>query len=188
MGLASRVRVGLLAAIVAAPVAVVAGTPPLPDPIATRQTSFLVPFRIERHDPRSPDPRAIQLFVSTDRGANWQYYATAEPAKGSFLFRADADGEYWFAIRTIDASGQVRRDGSDRPGLRVAVDTTPPQLQLSAQRGTAGQILARWQITDPNLRPESLKLEYRTDPNLPWQPIAIDPRNQRFSAQAAPAK
>jgi hypothetical protein len=58
--------------------------------------------------------------------------------------------------------------------LRVAVDTTPPKLQLEARRGDAGQIAARWQITDANPKPESLKLEYRPAADQPWQAVALD--------------
>jgi hypothetical protein len=101
-------------------------------------------------------------------------HGSVDPAKASFLFRAMGDGEYWFLIRSMDASGQLQPRGGDRPGLRVVVDTTPPKLQLEARRGDAGQVVARWQVADANLKPESLKLEYRAAADQPWQAVALD--------------
>ncbi len=146
----------------------------LPPPIATRQTLFAIPFQIDRAGQSSRDPAEIQLYVSTDRGANWQPCDRVRPEKGHFLFRAVTDGEYWFILRTLDRSGQLRPQRADGPGLRVIVDTTLPDLQLEAQRGEAGQIIVRWQVTDPHLELDSLKIQYRAAPDSLWQTVAID--------------
>jgi len=147
---------------------------PLPAPIPSRQTLFGIPFRIDTSNPRLPPPRAVQLYCSKDLGVTWDLYGTVEPSAGSFLFRAPADGEYWFSIHTVSAAGQVQSQKPGRPGLRVLVDTVPPRVQLEAWRGGAGEVVARWQITDPNLSPESLKIEYRTGSDERWQAVAID--------------
>jgi len=159
---------------------VVAAEPPLaggelPPPIPTRQTLFSIPFQIDRADHPMRDPTEVQLYVSTDQGINWQMYGRVKPEQGHFLFRAVADGEYWFLIRTLDRSGQLRPERADGPGLRVVVDTTLPELQLQALRGEAGQIIVRWQVTEPYLDPGTLKIQYRADASRPWQSVAIDP-------------
>ncbi len=41
--------------------------------------------------------------------------------RGQFIFQAAQDGEYWFAIRTVDPQGQLR-GGKSGPELRVLVD------------------------------------------------------------------
>lgn len=153
----------------------------LPEPIFTRQTVFAIPFQIERPDRPEQQPVEIQLFVSRDRGGRWELAAKAQPGQGQFLFRADADGEYWFDIRTLDRSGQLRPSRVDAPGLRVVVDTVLPTWHLQGQRGSAGEVIARWTAEDQHLKPESLTLHYRTSRDAPWQPVAVDHRNLRRS-------
>ena len=153
---------------------VVVGQENLPRLLATRQAVFSIPFRLDPGATGEQAPRTVQLLVSVDRGGNWRSYGETEPEKGSFLFRAGGDGEYWFLIRTVDRRGQMRPRELDRPGLRVVVDTVPPSLQLNARRGDAGEIVLRWQASDPNLQASSLTLMYRTEPTQPWQSVAID--------------
>ncbi len=154
-----------------------AATPPMPQTIATRQTLFAIPFRIPKPDHVSQEPVEVQLWVSGDRGANWDYYSKAEPARQQFMFRAGADGEYWFLVRTLDRSGRLRPESTGVPGLRVVVDTTPPKLQLQAQQGPAGQVTAQWKIDEPNPKSNSLTIQYRTTADGPWQPVAIGRQN-----------
>ena len=147
--------------------------PALPQPITTRQTLFSIPFQIERAEHPSQKAAEVQLYVSTDRGARWQIYQRVPPEKGHFLFRAVTDGEYWFLIRTLDRSGQVRPQRAE-PGLKVYVDTTLPELALEAQRGEAGEIVVRWRVVEPHLDVGSLKIQYRTGAGLPWESVAVD--------------
>ena len=80
---------------------------------------------MDRLDDPARQPVEVQLFVSGDRGAHWNLYSKAPPTQQNFLFRAGSDGEFWFAIRTIDRAGQVRPETISTPGLRVLVDTRP---------------------------------------------------------------
>ena len=83
------------------------------------------------------------------------------------------DGEFWFLVRTLDRSGRSRPEGPNVPGLKVTVDTKPPQLQLGVQRGQAGQVTAKWKVDEPNLQSDSLSIQYRVDGG-PWQAVAVD--------------
>lgn len=183
-------RLGSLAwmlALVGLSVAVGDVTPPprgtLPPPIATRQTLFSIPFQIPPGGQSIHDPVEIQLYVSADRGANWQLCQRVKPEKGHFLFRAVTDGEYWFVIRTLDRSGQLRPQRTEGPGLRVVVDTTLPDLQLQASQAEAGQITVRWQVSESRLDPDSLKIRCRFGPNLRWQTVAIDRQSTQTSGR-----
>lgn len=98
-----------------------------PQLVTARQAFFAIPFRVDRADDPARQPAKVQLLVSTDRGAHWQLYGKALPAQKHFLFRAGADGEYWFAIRTIDRQGRVHPETIAAPGLRVLVDTSGQQ-------------------------------------------------------------
>ncbi len=150
--------------------------PPGSNPVvaATRQHAFIIPFKVEPpRDPREA-PVEVQLHVSGDQGATWQIADRVKPDKTSFTYRAPHDGEYWYAIRTMDAQQVVRPEGPLQPQLKVVVDTVAPRLELTATRGLAGEIVARWQAVDPHLKPSSLKIEYQPTPNGPWESVAVD--------------
>ncbi len=151
-----------------------AQTPPAPIVTATRQNAFTIPFRVD--PPQTPEQRPVevQLHVSTDRGANWALSSRVRPDKESFVFRAPHDGEYWYSIRTVDAQGITRPDGPLEPQLKVTVDTVAPRLDVTVARGPAGEIVARWQAVDPNLKQGSFKLEYQSTSTGPWEPVAVE--------------
>jgi hypothetical protein len=151
-----------------------AGRTAMPEVVYTRQTMFAIPFRLDTRvtDP-SQEPAEVQLYVSADRGNSWQLYDRAAPSRDKFLFRVEMDGEFWFIVRTVDRSGRARSEDSSTPGLRVAVDTRPPQLSLQANRGQAGEVTAKWQVDETSLKAGSLNIQYRVDGG-PWQTVAIN--------------
>lgn len=150
--------------------------PAMPELVYTRQPLFAIPFRIERGDTKAAEPTAVQLQVSADRGQSWQVYSKVPANLGRFQFRAARDGEYWFVVQTVDADGQLRPAQPGVPGLRIAVDTTPPRLELEAGRGPHGEISVRWRITESNLDPRSVRLLYRTDASANLESVALDRR------------
>ncbi len=171
------------AALIASTIGVAAAPPTsdptLPPPITTRQTLFAIPFQIDRAEDPMQEPVEVQLYVSTDQGANWQLYGRVKPEQGKFRFRAVTDAEYWFATRTVDPSGMLRPERVDGPGLRVVVDTTLPELQLEARQGEAGQVVLAWQVTEPHLNADSLRIQHRSDISQPWESVAIDRQSVR---------
>jgi hypothetical protein len=153
----------------------------LPAPISTRQTLFSIPFSVDQPSESARQPVEVQMLVSHDNGAHWQLYARVQPTQKQIPFRTATDGEYWFAIRTVDRAGKFHPETISAPGLRVIVDTAPPHMQLTAQSGQAGQINVKWQIGEQNPRPDSLSLQYRSLPNGAWQTVAVDEKNSRVS-------
>src|SRR5688500_17664958 len=99
----------------------------LPAPILTRQTVFSIPFTVPAASP-ADQPAEVRLLTSSDRGSSWQVTdrvdlrAQRMPYKGGFVFRASRDGEFWFAIRTVDRQGQMKSERIGGPELRVVVD------------------------------------------------------------------
>jgi len=150
-----------------------------PAPIYWRQTLFSIPFHVERADRATLEPAEIQLHVSPDRGVHWDNWLRAAPKDGHFLFRAGVDGEYWFDVRTLDRSGQVRPQGPHTPKLIVIVDTVPPKVQLTAVRGDAGQVTATFRIEELYPKLDSLAIEYRLSPTTPWQAVPVGPKDVR---------
>lgn len=119
--------------------AVMAAPAPPTVPIVTRQSLFAIPFRVEPTSDPSRRPVEVQLYVSTDRGAHWQLYSKVQPNRQQFQFRAPSDGEYWFAIRTVDRSGQLRPPTITEPGLRVQVNAKPSGGPILAQSPAKSQ-------------------------------------------------
>lgn len=148
-------------------------TPAVPDAIYWKQQLFLIPYKW----PGASDPaiaRAVYLFVSRDRGASWQKISDAKPEVKAFNYRAEGDGEYWFAVRTLDARGQLWPAGPYQPELRVIVDTTIPRIdELHARTTETGAIDIQCRATDINLNPGSLRIEVQLSPSAPWQPAPL---------------
>ncbi len=98
-------------------------------PIVTRQRLFAIPFRTSQIDDPARRPVEMQLYVSGDHGAHWDLYTKVPPAQQHFLFRAAADGEYWFAIRTVDGSGHVWPETITEPGVKVLIDSRSADMR-----------------------------------------------------------
>ena len=116
----------------------------------------------------------VQLHVSTNSGTSWELRAGSNRKRPPSCFDAPRDGDYWFSIRTVDAQGVIRPEGRVDPQLKVTVDTIAPRLELTAVRGAAGEIVARWQAVDPNLKMGSFKLEYQANSSELWERVAVE--------------
>lgn len=139
-------------------------------PHVLRQTTCNIPFTI---DTSKSAPGELQLYVSSDRGTNWRFFAKASPAAGHFTYRAPADGEYWFALRSVE-KGTANPDVKKlKPGLRVIFDTKEPELRFDANLSDTGEISATWQASDATLNAESLKVEYQSSARAPWQLVPV---------------
>jgi hypothetical protein len=106
----------------------------LPEMIPWRKTEFDIPFVVERSNDPSWQPVEAQLYFSTDHGAHWRLYMTVPVGQRYFKVRTRGDGEYWFAIRTVNRSGQGRPATIAAPDKRILVDTKPPVLKRTSIR------------------------------------------------------
>jgi hypothetical protein len=143
----------------------------LPEPIYWKQDLFLIPY--QWGSPAEPAAaQAVWLFLSKDRGANWQKISEARPQVRAFNYRADGEGEYWFTIRTLDQQGRTWPAGAYQPELRVIVDTTIPRIEeLRAQILPSGQIEITWRCSDLHLDASSLAIEAQVDSAGTWRPV-----------------
>jgi len=158
--------------LLAQPQAAAAG--PASAPVYTRTASFGIPFAVAPADRPGDEPVQVQLHVSSDGGRTWQLYDRVEPARGRFFFRAAGDGQFDFAVRTVGRSGQLRPARPLSPELTVVIDTQPPTLDVRAEPGSSGQVVAVVRAVDPALRPESLVVQFRANGQPNWQVLAVD--------------
>ncbi len=168
--------------------AVQAAAAPIPTvPVYTNKTRFRIPYRYEPEEMRRLGAREIQLFASFDHGANWQSIQSVSPQDGRFDFQATSDGEYWFAVRTVDVNGRLHPEGAiNEPGLKVTVDTDAPLVELNMSQLSAGKVQLFWQTSDPNLDPTSLLLEFIQPGATQWQPVAVVPEQSGETTWSVP--
>jgi hypothetical protein len=146
-----------------------AGLPLVP----SRQYAFRIPFTVDGVPAGSKFSTEVQLHVSEDRGANWKLSSRVAPDQREFKFQAAHDGEFWFLVRTRDATGQLRPDGPPLPQMRVLVDTQLPQLTTKALRGPNGELNVKVRAADANLQLEGAKITYQTVSGE-WRNVALE--------------
>lgn len=147
-------------------------------PVVTNKQRFRIPFKFDADALQKMKARELQLFVTRNRGGNWEMAQSIPAQAGKFEFQAPADGEYWFVVRTIDGQGQAHPPGPTfEPGLMVVVDTQQPRFDLKLESLPAGKVQLSWQANDPNLDPASLRLEYMQPGSIDWQAVSVIPRN-----------
>jgi hypothetical protein len=141
---------------------------PASEPIHWKQNLFLIPYQWGTSaDPNSA--HAVWLYVSKDVGTTWDKISEAKPNVRAFNYHAEADGEYWFAIRTLDHYGRAWPAGPLQPELRVVVDTTMPRFeQLHAYVRDDGLLEIQWRARDPHLDAASMRVEVQTDGSQDW--------------------
>jgi hypothetical protein len=150
---------------------------PLPQPIVTSKTRFRIPFKVEPSSLQRLNARELQLHVSRDRGVNWELAQTLQPDGSKFEYQANLDGEYWFAVKTVDGRGQLHPAiGTYETGLIVVVDTTAPLLDLTLQQLAPGKVQLSWNAADANLDPSTLKIEYTQPGTQEWEPVDVTPK------------
>jgi len=159
-----------------------AGLPPV---VYWGQDVFIIPYQWSaRTDPTSASE--VILYMSGDMGASWSEVTRARPDVRSFLYRSTGDGEYWFAVRTLDRQGRMWPAGGYQPELRVVVDTKIPTARFqSATLDQAGRVNVVAQVNDSNLDTSALTLAMRHAYSTEWTPLQtqIKPSRNRGEAQ-----
>jgi hypothetical protein len=150
---------------------------------------FEIPIRFNAA--QRADIRKLFLYVSENEG-EWQVKKEARPDEKSFVFHAPRDGKYWFIVGTEDTKGNTYPVDPMRvkPNQKVIVDTQKPRIQVTAERQSNGEVLARWTITEEYPDPGSLRVEYRTDEmasSATWRPLPFNPMSGQNSVSFNPA-
>lgn len=158
------------------PAAAPDGLPPL---ARSHERHFSIPFRPPKAASADAEPRRVLLNVSRDLGLTWEDAGEAAPAAGSFSFRADVDGEYWFRLRTVDAEGRIR--GGLGPDVRVLVNAAGPRLAGRVWKGENGEVVCRFAAVDDSIDIGRTAVEWRSTAESQWQSVAASPVLSRES-------
>ncbi len=129
---------------------------------------FEIPFSIDTTGQR---PAEVQLYVSRDAGAHWQLFGSQSVTETKFLFEADEDGDYWFATRTVDSTGNPFPAGRVRPQLAVRIDTAPPQAELTAEVTADDEVSVSLTWDDHSSSAKPVRFEYSVDQTGSWQAV-----------------
>src|SRR5690348_15180733 len=156
-----------------------------PDVWTMRSRSLEIPIRV--NEAKRADLQDLELHVSIDQGRTWTLAGKANPDQKKFIYQAQSDGLYWFAVCAIDHSGKREPpDLMSKPAdLKVLIDTIHPPLQIVAADRVGEEIQVAWECSDSAADPMSLRLDYRAadqGPSAPWTPVT--PINQVLSGQS----
>jgi hypothetical protein len=163
-------------------------SPSKPKQLATNLKGFGIPFRINASDESFIE---VQLYLSTDQGKTWRFHDRQSTDKAEFPFQAQGDGEYWFAIKTLNRNRQLIPEGKPNAELIIIVDTELPELSFDVSADAAGRIECRWKATDKNLKADSVQLAYQPIGAAPddWKIVPVNltgsVRNGSYSDQIA---
>ena len=154
-----------------------AGAANLPNPTHTSKTRFRIPFKFDAVALKRMNAREVQLHVSLNQGETWELAQVLKPDGGKFEYNCSSEGEFWFAVKTLDGQNQLHPPrGSYETGLIVVVDHTQPLMDIVLQQTAAGRIQARWKASDSNLDINSLRLEYLAPNSKDWSHLDVVPR------------
>jgi hypothetical protein len=159
----------------------------LPEPILSGKSEFRIPYQYDPAEIARLGAQEIQLFVSTNQGLQWHLVQAVLPQSGRFQFRAQADGDYWFSVQTIDRQGQSHPAGQKRPGLIVRVDTTRPVLQLNLKSIAGGKVELSWNTDQTELDANSLRFQYTQTGMNEWQQLPVQTKSQGTTSWSIPA-
>jgi hypothetical protein len=133
------------------------GQPTLPPLESVNVPNFTIPFEVAES---TNSIREVELLVSKDRGRRWISVARQSVDSEKFAFRADSDGEYWFAFRTITTAGKPL-PFRGHPDLRVAVNTNGAAILPPSQPSQSGPVappkperFKGEKVSKPQLQPE----------------------------------
>ncbi|MGL4465503.1 MAG: hypothetical protein ACRC1K_25415 [Planctomycetia bacterium] len=157
------------------------------DGVFTAQASFRIPLDLT--DAERARTKAVRLFVSENQGATWNLAGEGDAAQPFVAYQAPRDGRYWFSVALVDAAGvQAPRDVAlVPPGLKVVVDAVKPTLNLKPVRSRAGRHGVKYDYSDANIDPASLRVAVQSRGTGRWTACPLgDPKIGVAWCDAAP--
>ncbi len=140
---------------------------PLPEKSFMNKNPFFLPVSLD--DRLRASLQEIQLYVKNEASQPWMFKDKITPTKDCFTFKAPRDGEYWFALVTVDKSGKASAL-EDAPAQIVVLDTQPPQVEVAALPATPDGPVVKVDVRDPHLDASRTQFSYQTG-NRAWHAV-----------------
>src|SRR5207248_6953457 len=133
-----------------------------------------IPVDVDRIAKLADRPSELQLYYAVNRGAFQKgpklplnKMENLDGGKKGFLFNAERDGDFEFAVQFVYPDGTTRPRADElRPEQRIVVDTTPPQVRIYATNNGV-----EWQATDDNLDPRGVTLQCKWPTSREWTTV-----------------
>ncbi|MHB8863800.1 MAG: hypothetical protein ACYC6N_15465 [Pirellulaceae bacterium] len=175
----------------AATEALPATLPPGERPQTTNATRFHLDYDVDSVG--SAGVAEVQLWATADGGQTWRLWGTDDDMQSPFEVVVDQQGVFGFHVVVVSRNGLAGRRprGGDLADIWIAVDTTPPEVRLTAavygEGANAGKLFIRWEATDLNLDNRPITLKFAEHATGPWTVIASAlPNNGEFAWPADP--
>jgi len=138
--------------------------------IYTNKAAFKLPLQIA--EPMRGQLREVLLYMKDGADGAWTLKESVSPSQKEFICRVAHDGEYSFAVGTVDKHGQ--RVPADlyqiTPNVTVVVDRQAPDVEVHPVIGTVGESEVQCTVRDANPDSNKTKLEYLAA-DQSWQPL-----------------
>lgn len=160
-----------------------AAVPAMPAKKFMTKSVFYLPVKVD--DRVRSTLKEIRLYVKDDPSKSWLLQDKVAPAQTYFTFRAPREGEYWFAVVTVDKMGKAVPGDlrNEAPGVIVVLDSQPPQVDVRplppCPEGTVFQTVVR----DANLDLTKLHVSYQSG-DMEWR--SLDPHPARMDHYCIP--
>jgi Tfp pilus assembly protein PilF len=126
----------------------------------------------------SPEPTALTLWYTRDRGETWHRGPKARAGSDSVVFEAPGEGLYGFYVVAGDPRGTSSPDPKTgtTPQRWVYVDYTPPlaqwkNVEVLADRSGARPVVMTWAAHDANFDSRPIALAYQPAGQAYWTTI-----------------
>ena len=131
--------------------------------------------------------QCIQLWMKDGAAQPWRLWEKAPPSQPNFTFKAPHEGEYWFNLVSVDATGRSTPADvtKEAPGLMVVLDTQPPQVDVQALQTSPDGQWVRCDARDTNLDNRKSKFFYQTGDNI-WH--LLEPYSGKGDIYCIPRK
>ena len=116
----------------------------------------------------------VVLYVQTQREPEWREVSRAQPTVQYFNYSAVGDGEYRFAVRTIDRDGRQNPPGELQAEIWVVVDTSPPRLSpITASLDASGVLRAEFDVTEERLDSAAIVVQAQDPTSGQWKDLPV---------------
>lgn len=136
---------------------------------------FQVGYKVEDVGPSGIG--GVEMFITQDNGRKWWKYGEDQDQRSPFDVEVPQDGEYGFSIRVRSGAGLSNDPPmpGEAPAILVAVDQTPPTVEMlpvqQGQGNSVNRLQIRWRIQDDHPSDKPVSLYYASNRNGPWEPI-----------------